>query len=157
MSDGKEGQPVRSSPLAGRTVAVTGAARGLGAAMAREIAGRGARLALLGHEKAALDMVAASLPGPALAIEVDVTDPAALDAAAAAVRAHLGPPSAVVANAGIAEGDRSLPRIRLPGAASSTSTSPAAPTPPGRSCRTSSTRRAISSRSPRWHRWAPHR
>jgi len=72
--------------------------------MAREIARRGARVALLGHEKAALDTVAASLPGPALAIEVDVTDPAALAAAAAAVRAHLGPPSAVVANAGIAEG-----------------------------------------------------
>ncbi|MEU9330701.1 SDR family oxidoreductase [Streptomyces canus] len=94
---------MRSSPLAGRTVAVTGAARGLGAAMAREIARHGARVALLGHEKAALDTVAASLPGPALAIEVDVTDPAAL-AEAAAVRAGLGPPSAVVANAGIAEG-----------------------------------------------------
>ncbi|MFJ2239370.1 SDR family oxidoreductase [Streptomyces sp. NPDC087859] len=95
---------MRSSPLAGRTAVVTGAARGLGAAMAREIGRRGARVALLGHEKAALDTVAASLPGPALAIEVDVTDPAALEAAAAAVRAHLGPPSAVVANAGIAEG-----------------------------------------------------
>lgn len=95
---------MRSSPLAGRTVAVTGAARGLGAAMAREIAHRGARVALLGHEKGALDTVVASLPGPALAIEVDVTDPEALAAAAAAVRAGLGTPSAVVANAGIAEG-----------------------------------------------------
>lgn len=93
-----------SSPLADRTVVVTGAARGLGAALAREISRRGARVALLGHEKAALEAVAASLPGPALTIEVDVTDPAALAAAARTVRAGLGRPSAVVANAGIAEG-----------------------------------------------------
>ncbi|MFD7406496.1 SDR family oxidoreductase [Streptomyces sp. NPDC059866] len=95
---------MHTSPLADRTVAVTGAARGLGAALAHEIARRGARVALLGHEKAAMDAVAAALPGPALAVEVDVTDPTALDAAARAVRAGLGPPSAVVANAGIAEG-----------------------------------------------------
>lgn len=95
---------MRSSPLAGRTVAVTGAARGLGAALSREIARRGARVALLGHEKAALEAMAESLPGPALAVEVDVTDPVALVAAARTVRAGLGRPSAVVANAGIAEG-----------------------------------------------------
>ncbi|MET7732098.1 SDR family oxidoreductase [Streptomyces sp. NPDC005402] len=95
---------MRSSPLAGRTVAVTGAARGLGAALAREISRRGARVALLGHEKPLLEAVAASLPGPALPLDVDVTDADALAAAARTVRARLGPPSAVVANAGIAEG-----------------------------------------------------
>ncbi|MEW2288323.1 short-chain dehydrogenase/reductase [Streptomyces sp. NPDC047841] len=95
---------MRASPLQGRTVVITGAARGLGAALAREVARRGARLALLGHEGPELDALAASLPVPALAVEVDVTDSAALDDAAGEVRAHLGRPSAVVANAGIAEG-----------------------------------------------------
>ncbi|MFD5574371.1 SDR family oxidoreductase [Streptomyces cadmiisoli] len=93
-----------SSPLGNRTVVVTGAARGVGAALAGEAAGRGARVALLGHEKSALEEVAEGLPTAALALEVDVTDLAALDCAAHTIRARLGPPSVVIANAGIAEG-----------------------------------------------------
>ncbi|AKZ53863.1 putative oxidoreductase [Streptomyces ambofaciens ATCC 23877] len=92
------------SPLQNRVVVVTGAARGLGAALARECARRGARIALLGHEKPRLDEVAAELPTRAVAVEADVTDPVALDAAAREVRERLGTPSVVVANAGIAEG-----------------------------------------------------
>ncbi|ANB04658.1 short-chain dehydrogenase [Streptomyces ambofaciens] len=92
------------SPLQNRVVVVTGAARGLGAALARECARRGARIALLGHEKPRLDEVAAELPTRAVAVEADVTDPVALDAAAHEVRERLGTPSVVVANAGIAEG-----------------------------------------------------
>ncbi|MEV1025956.1 SDR family oxidoreductase [Streptomyces sp. NPDC050264] len=94
---------MQDSPLAGRTVVVTGAARGLGAGLARELAHRGARIALLGHEKAALENVAAGLPTQALALETDVTDAEALRAAADTVRTRLGRPSVVVANAGIAE------------------------------------------------------
>ncbi|WP_121826342.1 SDR family oxidoreductase [Streptomyces rapamycinicus] len=93
-----------ASPLQDRTVVITGAARGLGAALAHELARRGAHLALLGHEGPELDALASSLPTVALAVEVDVTDNSGLDDAAAEVRGHLGRPSAVVANAGIAEG-----------------------------------------------------
>ncbi|MFD5053174.1 SDR family oxidoreductase [Streptomyces tendae] len=92
------------SPLQNRTVVVTGAARGLGAALARACARRGARLALLGLEKPRLDALAADLPTSALAVETDVTDPAALAAAAAETRRRLGRPSVVVANAGVAHG-----------------------------------------------------
>ncbi|MFD9389387.1 SDR family oxidoreductase [Streptomyces sp. NPDC060000] len=95
---------MHDSPLKDRTVVVTGAARGVGAAQARELARRGARLALIGHEPVALASVAASLPTPALVVEADVTDGGALERAAAVVRSRLGPPSVVVANAGIAQG-----------------------------------------------------
>ncbi|MEV5427959.1 SDR family oxidoreductase [Streptomyces sp. NPDC052701] len=91
-------------PLVNRTVVVTGAARGVGAALARDLARRGTRLALLGHEGARLEEVARSLPAPSLTYEVDITDEEGLRRAARAVRARLGPASAVVANAGIAEG-----------------------------------------------------
>ncbi|MEU0088778.1 SDR family oxidoreductase [Streptomyces sp. NPDC006274] len=91
-------------PLENRTVVVTGAARGLGAAQARALARHGARLALLGQERAALEAVAATLATPALAVAADVTDEEALKEAAETVRTRLGPPSAVVANAGLAQG-----------------------------------------------------
>lgn len=99
----RTGGPRGRSPLAGRTVVITGAARGVGAALARELAGRGARIALIGHEGAALEAVADTLPTPSLALEADVTDADALRDAAMAVRGRLGRPSVVVANAGIAQ------------------------------------------------------
>ncbi|MYX99749.1 SDR family NAD(P)-dependent oxidoreductase, partial [Streptomyces sp. SID486] len=95
---------MRSGPLTNRTVVVTGAARGVGAALTHEVARRGARPVLLGHEKDRLDELAARLPVPALAIEADVTDLPALERAAHEVRDRFGPPSVVIANAGVAAG-----------------------------------------------------
>ncbi|KUH37764.1 SDR family oxidoreductase [Streptomyces changanensis] len=92
------------SPLYGRTAVVTGAARGLGAAIARLLSERGARVALLGREEETLARVRARLPGEASCWEVDVTDDARMARVAAEVAERFGPPSVVVANAGIAEG-----------------------------------------------------
>ncbi|MFF7329826.1 short-chain dehydrogenase/reductase [Streptomyces sp. NPDC008150] len=93
-----------ASPLRDRTAVVTGAARGVGAALARELSGRGMRVALLGREAKTLNEVAAELPAASFCCEVDVTDNAALAEAAAATLRELGPASVVVANAGIAAG-----------------------------------------------------
>ncbi|MEU9143896.1 SDR family oxidoreductase [Streptomyces sp. NPDC048349] len=94
----------QADALRGRTAVITGAARGIGAGLARELAGRGIRLALLGLERDELEAVARSLPVEACCYEVDVTDDAAMDRTARAVDRVFGAPSIVIANAGIAEG-----------------------------------------------------
>ena len=91
-------------PVSGRTVLITGAARGIGAEAARLLAKRGARLALAGLEPEELERVAADCGNGATAHEVDVTDMEALERVAADVREQHGEIYAVVANAGIAAG-----------------------------------------------------
>ncbi|GAA2138745.1 SDR family oxidoreductase [Kitasatospora kazusensis] len=90
--------------LAGRTAVVTGAASGMGAATARLLAASGARVALLARRTERLEQLAAEITaagGQALAVTVDVTDRAAVDAAAERVHAAYGPADLVVANAGV--------------------------------------------------------
>ena len=88
--------------LTGRTVLVTGAARGIGEHTARAVAQRGARVALVGLEPDRLAALAEEL-GPAHAwFEADVTDQAAIDAAVSGAVAALGGVDVVVANAGVA-------------------------------------------------------
>ncbi|MCZ0983541.1 SDR family oxidoreductase [Streptomyces diastatochromogenes] len=94
----------RSPEPRGRVVVVTGAARGLGAGLVRLLAARGMRVALLGREYAGLAAVAATLGTESHVVEVDVTDDAAMGRAAEEVTRVLGPPSVVIANAGVAEG-----------------------------------------------------
>ncbi|SEN10008.1 SDR family oxidoreductase [Actinacidiphila rubida] len=90
--------------LDGQVAVVTGAARGVGEMVARKLAARGARLALVGLEPDALKQVAQSLPGDAAHWTADVTDRTAMAAVAADVRAHFGRIDVVVANAGVATG-----------------------------------------------------
>ena len=90
------------APLADRVALVTGAASGIGAATARRLAADGARVVLLARRAQRLDALAAELgPERALAAPADVTDPAAIDAAAALAQERFGEVDLVVANAGI--------------------------------------------------------
>ncbi len=80
---------------------MTGGGKGLGAAIARRLAGTGAKVAVLGRDRDALARVAKEIGG--LAVPCDVTDGAALAAALAEVREAQGPIAICVHNAGIAE------------------------------------------------------
>jgi NAD(P)-dependent dehydrogenase (short-subunit alcohol dehydrogenase family) len=88
--------------LSSQCVLITGPARGIGAETARQLAARGARLALVGLEPERLASLARDLGPRHVWFEADVTDQPALDAAVAGTIAALGSLDAVVANAGIA-------------------------------------------------------
>jgi NAD(P)-dependent dehydrogenase (short-subunit alcohol dehydrogenase family) len=88
--------------LEGKTVLVTGAARGIGAHTARLAAARGARVALVGLEPERLRGLCEELGEPHTWAECDVTDQAGLDAAVAQTVHTFGGIDVVVANAGIA-------------------------------------------------------
>lgn len=88
--------------LANRHALITGGGTGIGAAIARALAGAGASVSLAGRRKAPLDEVAASLP-KAEAITADVTREADCAAMVEAARAAHGPIDIVIANAGMAE------------------------------------------------------
>lgn len=86
----------------GRVVFVTGAARGLGAEIARQAHAAGACVALIGRRLETLQRLADDLGPRAAAFQADVTDAEALQQAADGAVAAFGGIDVVVANAGIA-------------------------------------------------------
>ncbi len=90
-----------SSDLRGKTVLITGAARGIGAESARRAAAAGANVALVGLEPEELDRVAAQCGSNAAAFECDVSDWDALERAVRGTVERFGGIDVVMANAGI--------------------------------------------------------
>ena len=86
-----------------KVVLITGAARGIGAGVARALAARGARLVLSDVDAAPLEALVAELgPDRVLAQVADVCDLASMESLAAAAVERFGGIDAVLANAGIA-------------------------------------------------------
>ena len=87
-----------------RVCVVTGAASGIGRAVAQVLAAQGARLALIDKNAAQLEAVAAELAdagGEAVAVACDTSDEQQLQAAAAQVERELGAACTLVNNAGV--------------------------------------------------------
>ncbi len=90
--------------LNGRAALVTGASSGLGRHFARVLAGAGAKVALAARRLDRLEALATEIGdagGQAVAVALDVTDPASVKTAFNAAEAALGPVSIVVNNAGV--------------------------------------------------------
>jgi NAD(P)-dependent dehydrogenase (short-subunit alcohol dehydrogenase family) len=87
--------------LDGKRALVTGAGRGLGHAIARLFAERGARVALADRDTAAAEQSAQALGGDAIALTCDVTDPGAVQQAIADTVERFGGLDVMVNNAGI--------------------------------------------------------
>jgi 2-keto-3-deoxy-L-fuconate dehydrogenase len=89
--------------LSGKVAAVTGAGSGIGRAIAERFAGQGAAVAILDVDEAAAQATAEAIGGgQALAVRCDVSNPADVAAAFAAIDARFGRLDILVNNAGVA-------------------------------------------------------
>ena len=92
--------------LQGRTVLITGGSRGLGLALARQVAAEGARLVVCGRDAESLERACASIAkmgSEVLAITADVADPASVADMVEVVRQRFGAVDVLINNAGVIE------------------------------------------------------
>lgn len=88
--------------LSGATAVVTGASRGIGEAVARSLAGAGARVALVARGRPALEKLAEELGSGAFAVPCDLMHPRSVSGAVDAIEIGFGGvPAILVNNAGI--------------------------------------------------------
>ena len=100
-----------SAPLHGRHAIVTGAGRGIGAAIAARLVAEGARVTLIARTQSQLDVVAQSLGSMAQSVRADVTDAELTRAGFERAAQTFGPVDILINNAGQA---RSAPTHRAP-------------------------------------------
>jgi 3-oxoacyl-[acyl-carrier protein] reductase len=87
--------------LTGMTALITGASGGIGSAIARGLAGQGARLAVSGSNAEKLEAFRAGLEGDHVALACDLSDAAAVDALVPRAAEALGTLDILVNNAGV--------------------------------------------------------
>ncbi len=85
----------------GRVALVTGTSRGIGREVARQLAERGFTVIATARDAAKAEAVAAELDGDVRPLALDVSDPASIDHAVAAVKADPGRLDVLVNNAGV--------------------------------------------------------
>src|SRR5437762_13755178 len=89
--------------LQGKVALVTGASRGIGAAIAKELAQAGAHVALAGRDESTLQETARSMPrgNHTLVVKADVADTSDLDRLVGKVVAELGGVDVLIHNPGL--------------------------------------------------------
>ena len=101
---GTDGDPQQMRPLAGSVALVTGASRGIGRAIALQLASKGASVAICGRDRAALEESVSALAKTPVSVHsqvADVTKLVDVSDLVATTESTLGPITILVNNAGI--------------------------------------------------------
>lgn len=94
-------------PIAGKVIAITGAARGIGKATATALARRGAKVAIGDLDVDLARRTAEEIGGATIALPLNVTDRSSVEAFLDATEEQLGPIDVLINNAGI------MPTVRF--------------------------------------------